>query len=267
MTTTVHPMPYETLLHDAANGIATITINRPDKLNALNAACKDELGRLLGQLKADESVRAVILTGSGQKAFMAGTDIGELAGLDPVSGKAFAAAGQALFDEIQQLGKPVIAAVNGYALGGGCELALACHIRVAAENAKFGQPEVNLGIIPGYGGTQRLARIVGPGRAAEMILTGAPVDAREALRIGLVNSVVPAAGLLEHANAIAASICSRAPVAVRLALEAINAVFEHPLGEGLAIEARLFGELCGTSDFREGTSAFLEKRTAAFAGR
>jgi enoyl-CoA hydratase len=209
----------------------------------------------------------VVLTGSGQKAFMAGTDIAELASLDPVSGKEFAAGGQALFDEIQHLGKPVIAAVNGYALGGGCELALACHFRVAAENAKFGQPEVNLGIIPGYGGTQRLARIVGYGRAAEMILTGRAIDAQEALRIGLVNGVVPAAELMAHAVAIASSILDKGPLAVRAALEAMNAVFERPLSDGLGVEARLFGELCGTADFREGTSAFLEKRKAAFAGR
>jgi enoyl-CoA hydratase len=260
-------MTFETLLYDKTNGVATITINRPDKLNALNAACKRELGALLERVKADDSVRAVILTGSGQKAFMAGTDIGELAGLDPVSGAAFAAGGQALFDAVQFLGKPVIAAVNGYALGGGSELALACHVRVAAENAKFGQPEVNLGIIPGYGGTQRLARIVGHGRAAEMILTGRQVDAQEALRIGLVNSVVPTAELAAHAGAMAASICQKAPVAVRLALEAMNAVFERPLSEGLPVEARLFGELCGTDDFREGTSAFMEKRKAAFRGR
>jgi enoyl-CoA hydratase len=260
-------MTYETLLCDAANGVATITINRPDKLNALNAACKRELGALFGALGADDSVRAVVLTGSGQKAFMAGTDIAELAALDTVSGKAFAAGGQALFDAVQHLGKPVIAAVNGYALGGGCELALACHVRIAAEHAKFGQPEVNLGIIPGYGGTQRLARIVGHGRAAEMILTGRQVDAREALGIGLVNSVVPADELLPHALAMAASILGKGPVAVRLALEAMNAVFERPLSEGLAVEARLFGDLCGTEDFREGTSAFLEKRKPAFRGR
>jgi enoyl-CoA hydratase len=260
-------MTFDTLLYGAANGVATITINRPDKLNALNAACKRELHTLLDAIKADASVGAVVLTGSGQKAFMAGTDIAELASLDAVSGKEFAAGGQALFDEIQYLGKPVIAAVNGYALGGGCELALACHFRVAAENAKFGQPEVNLGIIPGYGGTQRLARIVGYGRAAELILTGRQVDAQEALRIGLVNGVVPAPELLPHAAAIAGSILDKGPVAVRAALEAMNAVFERPLSEGLGVEARLFGDLCGTADFREGTSAFLEKRKAAFSGR
>ena len=260
-------MTFETLLFSSSGGVATITVNRPDKLNALNAACKRELHEALESIRADASIRAVVLTGSGQKAFMAGTDIGELASLDPPAGREFAAGGQALFDEIQYLGKPVIAAVNGYPLGGGCELALSCHVRVAADNAKFGQPEVNLGIIPGYGGTQRLARIVGYGRAAEMILTGRQVDAQEALRIGLVNSVVPAAELASHAGAVASAMLDKGPVAIRLALEALNAVFEHPLKAGLGIEARLFGDLCGTEDFREGTSAFLQKRKPSFVGR
>lgn len=259
-------MTFETLLCAVSNGIATITINRPDRLNALNATCKRELRSILGSIRADASIRAVILTGSGQKAFMAGTDIAELASLDAASGREFASGGQALFDEIQFLGKPVIAAVNGYALGGGCELALACHVRIAADNAKFGQPEVNLGIIPGYGGTQRLARIVGYGRAAELILTGRQIDAQEALRIGLVNGVVPAAELAASAGALASEILGKGPVAVRLALEALNAVFERPLSEGLGIEARLFGDLCGTGDFREGTAAFLEKRKPSFRG-
>ncbi|HLF15328.1 MAG TPA: enoyl-CoA hydratase-related protein [Bacteroidota bacterium] len=257
-------MSFDTLLCGISDRVATITINRPDKLNALNAACKAELLRLLETLRGDPSVHAVILTGSGAKAFMAGTDIAELARLDPVSGKEFAGWGQSLFDSIQHLGKPVIAAVNGYALGGGCELALACHIRVAADSAKFGQPEVNLGIIPGYGGTQRLARIVGYARAAEMILTGRQVDAQEALRIGLVNSVVPAAELMAHAGTIAAAIADKGMLAVRMALKSLNAVFELPLSEGLRVEAGLFGELCGTGDFREGTAAFLEKRKPAF---
>ena len=260
-------MTFETLLYTATNGVATITVNRPEKLNALNEACKRELHVALETVKTDGSVGAVIITGSGPKAFMAGTDIGELAPLDPPTGREFASGGQALFDEIQHLGKPVIAAVNGYALGGGCELALACHVRIAGENAKFGQPELNLGIIPGYGGTQRLARIVGHGRAAEMILTGRQVDAQEALRIGLVNGVVPAAGLMENAAAMASGMIGKGPVAVRAALEALNAVFELPLSAGLGVEARLFGELCGTADFREGTSAFLEKRKPAFRGQ
>jgi enoyl-CoA hydratase len=259
-------MSLETLLYSASDNVATITINRPDKLNALNAKCKSELTALLAEVRGDAGIRAVILTGAGPKAFMAGTDIGELAPLDTTSGREFSAGGQSLFDAIQDLGKPVIAAVNGYALGGGCELALACHIRVAADTARFGQPEVNLGIIPGYGGTQRLARLVGYGHAAEMILTGKQIDAAEALRIGLVNSVVPAAALMTHAGAIASAVAGKGALAVRMALKALNAVFELPLSEGLRVEARLFGELCGTGDFREGTSAFLEKRKPDFRG-
>lgn len=259
-------MTHETLLYELTGRIATITINRPDKLNALNAACKRELHDAIGRIRADDSAGAVIITGAGPKAFMAGTDIGELAGLDTVSGREFASGGQALFDEIQHLGKPVIAAVNGYALGGGCELALACHVRVASEAAKFGQPEVNLGIIPGYGGTQRLARIVGYGRAAEMILTGRQVDAQEALRIGLVNMVVPAAELMGRAREVAAAAAGKGALALRMALKALNAVFELPLSEGLRVEAGFFGELCATADFREGTSAFLGKRAPVFRG-
>lgn len=259
-------MTYETLLLETSGRVATVTVNRPQKLNALNAACKAELGALLERLRADPGVGAVVITGAGPKAFMAGTDIGELAGLDPVSGRGFASGGQALFDAVQHLGKPVIAAVNGYALGGGCELALACHIRLASETAVFGQPEVNLGIIPGYGGTQRLARIVGHGRAAELILTGRQVDAAEALRIGLVNAVLPPGDLLERAREMGGAIAGKGALAARMALKALNAVFELPLSEGLRVEAGLFGELCGTADFREGTSAFLEKRPPAFRG-
>jgi len=260
-------MAYETLLFDVDGPVATVTINLPDTLNALNAQCKRELSEVIGKIRSDERVQAVILTGSGEKAFMAGTDIGELKALDAVSGKEFASTGQSLFDAIQHLGKPVIAAVNGYALGGGCEMALACHLRIAADHARFGQPEVNLGIIPGYGGTQRLARIVGPGKAAEMILTGTLVDAAEAFRIGLVNRVVPKTDLLKEAGAVALTIAGKGQLAIRMSLKAINAVFELPLSEGLRVEAGLFGELCGTADFREGTSAFLEKRKPAFTGR
>ena len=260
-------MTYQTLLVTKRDRIAFVTINRPDKMNALNAECKRELGDLFALLKADAEADAVILTGAGEKAFVAGTDIGELAALDAVSGKEFAAGGQAVFDLIQHLGKPVIAAVNGYALGGGCELALACHIRLASDRAKFGQPEVNLGIIPGYGGTQRLSRAVGTGRAAEMILTGSPIDAEEALRIGLANRVVPHAELLAAAEAMAKSILAKGQIAVRMALKAINVSMEMPLGEGLNIEASLFGECCSTADFREGTAAFLEKRKPVFTAR
>jgi enoyl-CoA hydratase len=260
-------MDHATLLLTITGRIATVTINRPEKLNALNAPCKAELKELFTSLKGDAGVDAVILTGSGEKAFVAGTDIGELTTLDAVTGKAFAADGQAVFDLIQHLGKPVIAAVNGYALGGGCELALACHLRIASENARFGQPEVNLGIIPGYGGTQRLARLVGVGRALEMILTGNPIDAPEAFRIGLVNKVVPGADLLATAEAMARTILGKGQLAVRMAIKAVNATMEAPMSEGLNIEAGLFGECCSTEDFKEGTKAFIEKRKPAFGGR
>lgn len=260
-------MTYTTLLVAIGDGVATVTVNRPDKLNALNAECKREMKDLFTALGRDDAVRAVILTGSGPKAFMAGTDIAELSRMDSRTGTALSREGQALFDLIRNLGKPVIAAVNGYALGGGCELALACHIRIASENARFGQPEVTLGTMPGYGGTQRLARLVGPGRAAELILTGRQVDAREALEIGLVNRVVPAGDLLGEAATVAAAICTMGPVAVRMSLEALNAADELPLSEGLKLEARLFGGLCDTDDFREGTAAFLGKRKASFQGK
>jgi len=260
-------MTYSTLIVTITNRIATVTINRPDKLNALNAQCKSELRDLFSKLKTNPEVDVVVLTGSGEKAFVAGTDIAELTKLDAVSGKEFAANGQSIFDLIQHLGKPVIAAVNGYALGGGCEIALACHIRIASENAKFGQPEVNLGIIPGYGGTQRLARLVGAGRAMEMILTGNQIDANEALRIGLVTKVVPQSELLATAESIAKTILSKGQLAIRMSIKAINATMEAPLNEGLHIEAGLFGECCSTEDFREGTTAFLEKRKPVFKGK
>ncbi len=260
-------MPYQTLLVETTNRIAVVTINRPDKLNALNAQAKRELGELFGALRADPEVDVVILTGAGEKAFVAGTDIAELTALNPHTGREFAEGGQAVFDKIQHLGKPVIAAVNGYALGGGCEIALACHIRIASENAKFGQPEVNLGIIPGYGGTQRLARLVGAGKAMEMILTGAQVAAQEAHRIGLVNAVVPQAELLNAARAMATAILTKGQLAIRMAIKAINATLEAPLSDGLKIEAGLFGECCGTADFKEGTTAFLQKRPAQFTGK
>jgi enoyl-CoA hydratase len=265
--TTNRTMPYSTLLLTISTRIATVTINRPDKLNALNAECKRELAEVFTSLKTNKDVDVVILTGAGQKAFVAGTDIGELTVLDALAGKAFAANGQAIFDLIQHLGKPVIAAVNGYALGGGCELALACHIRIASENAKFGQPEVNLGIIPGYGGTQRFPRVVGIGKAMELTLTGAQIDAKEALTLGLVNKVVPHADLLATAETLARTIASKGQLAVRMALKAMNLAMELPLSEGLRAEAALFGECCSTEDFKEGTAAFLEKRVPDFKGR
>ncbi|MBI5473131.1 MAG: enoyl-CoA hydratase/isomerase family protein [Ignavibacteriae bacterium] len=258
---------FKTLLFDQNDRIATVTINRPDKLNALNAQAKSELRELFTQLKTDDAISVVILTGAGEKAFVAGTDIKELTVLNSETGKDFSAKGQEVFDLIENLGKPVIAAVNGYALGGGCELALACHIRIASENAKFGQPEVNLGIIPGYGGTQRLARLIGRGRAMEMILSGNQIDAQEALRIGLVNKVVPQAELLATATSMAQLIASKGQVAIRMALKAVNMTQETTLSDGQKLEASLFGVCCESEDFKEGTSAFLEKRKPAFSQR
>lgn len=258
---------YESILYEARDRVGYVTINRPDKLNALNAQAKRELKELFTDLKADGGVDVVILTGAGEKAFVAGTDIKELTTLDTETGKKFSEGGQAVFNTIENLGKPVIAAVNGYALGGGCELALACSIRIAAENAKFGQPEVNLGIIPGYGGTQRLARLVGKGRAMELILTGDQIDAQEALRIGLVNRVVPQSELKSASVAMAQKILAKGQVAVRLSLKAISMTQETTLTDGQALEASLFGVCCGSEDFKEGTKAFLEKRTPDFKNK
>ncbi|HTP12698.1 MAG TPA: enoyl-CoA hydratase-related protein [Bacteroidota bacterium] len=258
---------FETLLFESRNRIGYVTVNRPDKLNALNTTAKGELKRLFESLRTNEEVDIVILTGAGEKAFVAGTDIKELTELDVEKGKAFAAGGQAVFNAIENLGKPVIAAVNGYALGGGCELALACTVRIAAENAKFGQPEVNLGVIPGYGGTQRLARLVGKGKAMELILTGDQIEAQEALRIGLVNRVVPATELMPVAEELARKILSKGQVAIRLALKAVNMSHETNLTDGLALEASLFGVCCGSEDFKEGTRAFLEKRKPGFRNK
>ena len=260
-------MGYQTLLIEKRNRIAFVTINRPDKLNALNSQAKAELKVMFEAIRDDSEVDVVVLTGAGEKGFVAGTDIKELTELDEKSGKSFSEGGQAVLDTIENLGKPVIAAVNGYALGGGTELALACHVRVASENAKFGQPEVNLGIIPGYGGTQRLARLVGKGRALEMILSGDQIDAQEALRIGLVNKVVPLSELLKTAEALALKIAGKGQVAIKLALQAVNATSELPLAAGQALEADLFGRCCGSEDFKEGTNAFLEKRKPVFKNK
>jgi enoyl-CoA hydratase len=260
-------MNYETLQVEQRDRIAFVAINRPNKLNALNAQAKSELKDLFLALQNDDAIDVVILTGAGEKAFVAGTDIKELQDLDEQKGMLFSEDGQAVFNLIENLGKPVIAAVNGFALGGGAELALACHIRIASENATFGQPEVNLGVIPGYGGTQRLARLVGKGRAMEMILTGEPIDAPEALRIGLVNKVVPLSLLMKSAESIAQIIISKGQVAVRLALKAVNATQELPLASGLLFEAELFGRCCASEDFKEGTRAFLEKRKPAFKNK
>lgn len=260
-------MTKETLLIERNNNITRVTINRPDKLNALNAQAKKELKEVFEELKLDSTVDVVILTGAGEKAFVAGTDIKELTVLNAESGKEFSSGGQKVFDLIENLGKPVIAAVNGYALGGGCELALACHIRIASENAKFGQPEVNLAIIPGYGGTQRLGRLVGKGRALEMILTGDPIDAAEALRIGLVNKVVTSAQLLPICEALAEKIASKGQIAIRLALKAVNMTQETNLTDGQGLEASLFGLCCDSEDFHEGTKAFMEKRKPSFKNK
>ena len=257
-------MSYQNLLLNINAPVAVVTLNRPDKLNALNAKTLDELREIFTQLSADENVSVIILTGSGEKAFVAGADISELNQLDMISGKAFAENGQEVFNLIANMNKPVIAAVNGFALGGGCELAMACHIRLASENAKFGQPEVNLGIIPGYGGTQRLTRLIGSGRAMEYILTGDTIDANEAFRTGLVNKIYPQSELMTKAAEMANKISSKSQNAVRLAVKAVNIVDEVAEKEGLNYEASLFALCCGTEDFKEGTSAFLEKRKPVF---
>jgi enoyl-CoA hydratase/carnithine racemase len=260
-------MTYENILLEKKNAIGYVTVNRPKVLNALSLATMEELGVAFQEIKDDSAIRVAILTGSGEKAFVAGADIGELAKQDPVSGKKFAHRGQAVLDLIENLGKPVIACVNGFALGGGCELALACTMRLASENAKLGQPEVKLGILPGYGGTQRLPRLVGKGLAMQMILAGEMITAQEAYRIGLVNDVVAAAELIPRAEAIAAKIIANAPLAVQYAMEAINRGMDMTLAEGQFVEAALFGVCCATEDKKEGTTAFLEKRAAAFKGR
>jgi enoyl-CoA hydratase len=260
-------MGFSNLLLEVKDGVAVLTINRPDKLNALNDATVDELDRAFAQLGADEAVRAAILTGSGEKAFVAGADIGELATQSPVQGKERSIRGQEVLDRIEDLGKPVIAAVNGFALGGGCELAMACHVRIASENARLGTPEVKLGIMCGYAGSQRLPRLVGKGRALEMLLTGEMVDAQEALRIGLVNRVVPKDKLLAEAEALARKMTANGPVSLRFTLEAVNSGLELPLAEAQYLEATLFGLICTTADMKEGTTAFLEKRPAKFTGK
>jgi enoyl-CoA hydratase len=260
-------MTYENILLEKKNAIAYVTVNRPKVLNALNGATIEDLRTAFHELKHDASIRVVILTGAGEKAFVAGADIGELAKQDPVSGKEMALRGQNVLNLIENLGKPVIACVNGFALGGGCELALACTMRLASDNARFGQPEVKLGILPGYGGTQRLPRLVGKGLAMQTVLSGEMITAQEAHRIGLVNDVTPAAELIARAEAIAAKIIANAPLAVQYCMEAVNKGMEMTLAEGLFLEAALFGVCCATEDKKEGTTAFLEKRTAAFKGK
>jgi enoyl-CoA hydratase len=247
--------------------IAMITLNRQEVLNAINAPMLVELAGALLALRSDDSVRVIIITGAGDKAFAAGADIGELAAQTATGGREFALRGQRVFELVESLGKPVIAAINGYALGGGCELAMACTLRLAADTAKLGQPEITLGLIPGYAGSQRLARLVGKTKALELLLTGAPVSAAEAERIGLVNRVVPAAELLTEARALAGRLARNAPIATRYILDAVNRGLEMPLPEASSFEATLFGLAMATDDMREGTAAFLEKRKPTFKGR
>src|SRR5271156_3275202 len=260
-------MTFENILLEKKNAIAYVTVNRPKVLNALNMATMEELRVAFHDIKNDDEIRAAILTGAGEKAFVAGADIGELAKNDAVSGKKYAHRGQNVLNLIENLGKPVIACINGFALGGGCELAMACTMRLASENAKLGQPEVKLGIIPGYGGTQRLPRLVGKGLAMQMVLAGEMISAQEAHRIGLVNEVTTAADLIPPAEAIAAKILANAPLAVRYAMEAVNKGMEMTIAEGQFLEATLFGVCCATEDKKEGTTAFLEKRAAQFKGK
>jgi enoyl-CoA hydratase len=259
-------MSFENLLIEREGSFAILTINRPKVLNALNTQTLDELRRAILELKHDESVRAVVLTGAGDKSFVAGADINELAVQTPPGGREHALAGQRVLDLIEQMGKPVIAAINGYALGGGCELAMACTIRIAADTAKLGQPEINLGIMPGYAGSQRLPRLVGKGRALELLLGGEQISAPEAHRIGLVNRVVPAGELMAEAKKLAATLAAKAPIAVRYILEAVHQGLELPLAQAQNFEATLFGLAASTDDMREGTAAFLEKRKPAFKG-
>jgi len=260
-------MNYETLLFEIREGVAFLTINRPDKLNALNDQVMGELGQAAERIAGEDAIKGAILTGAGPKAFVAGADIADLAKQGPFDGKARALRGQAVLRRLETCGKPVIAAVNGFALGGGCELAMACHLRIAADTAKFGQPEVKLGIAPGYGGTQRLPRLVGKGVALQLILTGEMIDAQEAYRIGLVNKVVPAGQLVAESEKTLRGILAMGPLAVRLALEAVDQGLEMTLDEGLLLEANHFGLLAATKDMKEGLTAFLEKRQAQFEGR
>ncbi len=254
------------VLFEMKDGIARLTINRPEKLNALDRLTVEAIDHAVASAGQDSGTRVLLVTGVGEKAFVAGADINELSGQTPVEGTAYARAGQAVFSRLESLGKPSVAVINGYALGGGLELAMACTLRIASETARLGQPETALGIIPGYGGTQRLARLVGRGRALEMILTGDPIDAREAHRIGLVNRVAAPGDLAAAAEALARTLLSRGPVALRYAMQAILEGLEMTQAEGLALEAALFGLTCATEDMREGTRAFIEKRKPVFKG-
>lgn len=260
-------MSFENILLEKKNSIAYLTVNRPKVLNALNMATMEELRTAFTDVKDDTATRVAILTGSGEKAFIAGADIGELARHDAVSGKEYTHRGQSVLDLIENLGKPVIACINGFALGGGCEIAMACTMRLASQGAKLGQPEVKLGILPGYGGTQRLPRLVGKGVAMQLVLTGEMISAEEAHRIGLVNELTAPADLIPRAEAIAQKIIANAPLAIQYAIEAVNRGLELALPDALYLEATLFAVCCATEDKKEGTSAFLEKRAAQFKGK
>jgi len=257
---------YQTLLTSLENNILTITINRPDKLNALNKDVFADLNKVLDEIESNAEIKSVIITGSGAKAFVAGADITEFTGLSKGNAMALAQRGQDVFFRIENCSKPIVAAVNGFALGGGCELAMACHFRVASENAKFGQPEVNLGLIPGYGGTQRLVQLIGKGKAMELLMSAHLVDANEAKQLGLVNYVTTAETLLEHTQKILSVINSKAPLAVAGCIKAANAVFDESKN-GFAVEINEFGNTFDTEDMKEGVTAFLEKRKANFSGK
>jgi enoyl-CoA hydratase len=260
-------MAYENITYEVRDNIGFITFNRPKVLNALNRRTVEELGDCLNTARQDDSVRVLILTGAGEKAFVAGADINELAQRTPVDGKEFSLFGQEIFHRLETIGKPSIAAINGFALGGGCELVLSCTMRIASRNARLGQPEVKLGILPGYGGSQRLPRLCGKGVASELVLTGEMISAEEALRIGLVNHVTESAELLPMAESIAKKIIANAPLAVKYAMEAVEHGMEMSQEQGLFLEATLFGLCCATEDMREGTRAFIEKRPTQFKGR
>ena len=260
-------MTFDNLLLERDAAVAILTLNRPKVLNALNSQTLTELANAMAACKDDAGVRAIVLTGAGDKSFVAGADINELAALSPVEGKEHARRGQQIFDAIEQLGKPVIAAINGFALGGGCELAMACTLRIAADTARFGQPEINLGLIPGYAGSQRLPRLVGRGVALELLLTGDMIGAQRAYEIGLVNRVVPAADLMTEATRVAHTLAAKAPIAVRYILDAVHQGLDSPFAQGEYLETSLFGTIASSEDMREGTTAFLEKRKAVWQGK
>jgi enoyl-CoA hydratase len=260
-------MTFDNLLIERDDAVAIVTLNRPKVLNALNGQTLTELASAMAAFRDDADVRAIVLTGAGEKSFVAGADINELAALSPVAGKEHARHGQRIFDAIEQLGKPVIAAINGFALGGGCELAMACTLRIAADSARFGQPEINLGLIPGYAGSQRLPRLVGKGVALEILLSGDMISAQRAYEIGLVNRVVPAVDVVAEARKLAHTLASKAPIAVRYILDAVNHGLDTPFAQGEYLETSLFGTIASSADMREGTTAFLEKRKAVWQGK